>query len=194
MLTYNTQQKALKLPEYGRNIQQMIDHCLSIEDRDERTRCAGAIVEAMAVLFPAQVKNDPDRKKFWDHLAIMSDFKLDIDYPFEIVKPDDFATPPTQLNYTQERFSYRHYGRYIERMIATALTIEDEDARHELALQIAEQMKKRLMEVNEDAANDARIFGDLANLSGGRLRLSTTSDTLHSYILPPVTGKKKKKK
>ena len=194
MLSYNTQLKSLNLPEYGRNIQRMVDHCLTIEDRDKRTECAYSIVEAMATLFPLQAKNEPDNKKFWDHLAIMSDFKLDVDFPFEVVKAEELTTQPERLNYTQERFSYRHYGRYIERMIATALTIEDEDARHELSLQIADQMKKRLMEVNEDAADDARIFGDLANLSQGRIRLSTETDRLHNFILPPVTGKKKKKK
>ena len=86
MLTYNTQLKKLKLPEYGRNIQQIIDYCCTIEDREERTRCAYSIIQIMGSLFP-QLGDEADYKhKLWDHLAIMSDFKLDIDYPYEIIK------------------------------------------------------------------------------------------------------------
>ena len=84
MPDYNTQQKKLIMPEYGRNVQQMIDHCVSIEDREERTRCANTIINIMGNLFPHLRDVDDFKHKLWDHLAIMSDFKLDIDYPYEI--------------------------------------------------------------------------------------------------------------
>ena len=85
MLEYNSQLKQLILPEYGRNIQQMVDHCMTIEDREERTRCAFTIVQIMGNMFPELRDVEDYRHKFWDHLAIMSDFKLDIDYPYDIV-------------------------------------------------------------------------------------------------------------
>jgi len=80
MLTYNTQQRRLVLPEYGRNIQKMVDHCLAIEDREERTRCAHAIVGAMANLFP-ELRSADNSHKLWDHIMIMSYFRLDVDFP-----------------------------------------------------------------------------------------------------------------
>lgn len=95
MLTYNTRRPALTLPEYGRNIQQMVDHCLTIEDRDERTRCAYAIVDAMGRLFP-KLKEQPDyRQKLWDHIMIMSGYQLDIDFPVEVAGPDKFQEGPS---------------------------------------------------------------------------------------------------
>ena len=97
MLDYNTQLKKLALPEYGRNIQQMVDHCCSISDKEERTRCAYTIIRSMGNLFP-QLRDEADYKhKLWDHLAIMSDFKLDIDYPCEIVKEENLESKPESL-------------------------------------------------------------------------------------------------
>ncbi|NLT02885.1 MAG: DUF4290 domain-containing protein, partial [Bacteroidales bacterium] len=90
-LDYNTQLKNLRLPEYGRNIQRMIDHALTIEDMEERTRCAQTIISIMGNLFP-HLRDVPDFKhKLWDHLAIMSDFKLDIDYPYELMKQEELT-------------------------------------------------------------------------------------------------------
>ena len=89
LLAYNTQKKKLILPEYGRNVHRMIEYCMSLEDRDERTRCANAIVNIMGNLFPHLRDVDDFKHKLWDHLAIMSDFKLDIDYPYEVIKKEN---------------------------------------------------------------------------------------------------------
>ena len=102
MLQYNSQLKKLVLPEYGRNVQQMVDYCLSIPDRQERTRCAYAIIDIMGNLFPHLRDIDDFKHKLWDHLAIMSDFKLDIDYPYPVVKRENLVTKP-------ERIPYRHF-------------------------------------------------------------------------------------
>ncbi len=99
MLRYNTQLERLKLPEYGRNIQNMVEHCLTLTDRDERNACARSIIEAMIRLTP-QAKNDPDHtRKLWDHLAIISDFRLDIDYPFDQVEKDTLQSTPERVAY-----------------------------------------------------------------------------------------------
>ena len=93
-MQYNTQQKRMPLPEYGRSIQNMVDHALTIEDRAERQRCANTIINIMGNMFP-HLRDVPDFKhKLWDHLAIMSDFKLDIDYPYEIIRKDNLNTRP----------------------------------------------------------------------------------------------------
>ena len=98
-MQYNTQQEHLPLPEYGRGIQNMVNHAMTIEDRAERQRCANTIVNIMGSMFP-HLRDVPDFKhKLWDHLAIMSDFKLDIDYPFEVVKPEEFVMRPERIQY-----------------------------------------------------------------------------------------------
>ena len=99
MLTYNTQLKKLVLPEYGRNIQQMVDHCVTIEDRAERTRCAYSIIEIMGNLFPNLRDENDFKHKLWDHLAIMSDFKLDIDYPCDVITEENLGSEPTKVGY-----------------------------------------------------------------------------------------------
>ena len=87
-MQYTSELKRLVLPEYGRNVQQMVDHCMTIEDKAERTRCANTIINIMGNLFPHLRDIEDFKHKLWDHLAIMSDFKLDIDYPYEIVKKE----------------------------------------------------------------------------------------------------------
>ena len=105
-MEYNTQRKKMELPEYGRSVQNMVDHALTIEDREERQRCADTIVNIMGGMFP-HLRDVPDFKhKLWDHLAIMSDFKLDIDYPFEIVKKEDLVVKPEQLAYPNADFLF----------------------------------------------------------------------------------------
>ena len=110
MIKYNTQEKKLKLPEYGRNVQKMVEHCLTIEDRDERMRCAYKIADIMAMTFPNEVGEDGDKKKIWDHINIMADFKLDIDFPCEVIEKEDLDYNPHKVPYNEESLKYRHYG------------------------------------------------------------------------------------
>lgn len=195
MLRYNTQMKPLVLPEYGRNIQSMIDYCQTIEDRDERTRCAYKIIASMANLFPELKSGGEYSHKLWDHLAIMSDFKLDIDYPCEIIRPDYLKSTPAPLHYSNGELRRRQYGRTIEAMIAKASEMEEGDERNELIVLIANQMKKLLMSANKDGVEDARIFRDMAEMSHGAIRIDPSQIKLRDYIIPvQPTGKKKKKK
>ena len=106
LLAYNTQKKKLILPEYGRNVHRMIEYCMSLEDRDERTRCANAIVNIMGNLFPHLRDVDDFKHKLWDHLAIMSDFKLDIDYPYEVIKKENLNDKPDCVPYTNSSMHY----------------------------------------------------------------------------------------
>ena len=158
MLTYNTQLKKLKLPEYGRNIQQIIDYCCTIEDREERTRCAYSIIQIMGNLFP-QLRDEADYKhKLWDHLAIMSDFKLDIDYPYEIIKEENLDQKPESVKYKLEKIKYRHYGKIIERMINSACTYPDGEEKDALVMLISNEMKYYIVLINNDNVEDATIF------------------------------------
>ena len=170
-MEYNTQRKKMELPEYGRSVQNMVDHALTIEDREERQRCANTIVNIMGGMFP-HLRDVPDfKRKLWDHLAIMSDFQLDIDYPFEIVKKEDLVVKPERLEYSTDAFRYRHYGRFLEGMIKKAVEIEDEGEKKELIKLLAIQMKKDLNNWNKDGIEDQKIVDDLREYSNGAIDL-----------------------
>lgn len=166
-MEYNTQRKRLPLPEYGRSVQNMVDHALTIEDRAERQRCANTIVRIMGNMFP-HLRDVPDFKhKLWDHLAIMSDFKLDIDYPYEIVKPEEFTKKPEKIDYPQTDIRYRHYGRFIPELVKKSVYIQDEWQRKRLVRLLALQMKKSFLSWNKDSVEDKKITDDLYEYSNG---------------------------
>ena len=197
MLLYNTQLKKLILPEYGRNIQNMVDYCLTIEDRDERNHCAYSIVDTMVTMFP-ELQNEADYvHKLWDHLAIMSDFKLDIDYPYDVVKEENLESKPEPIHYALEKIKFRHYGKIIERMIARAAQYPEGEERDALVMLLANHMKKLIYQINNEDVEDSKIFNDLAYYSNGVIRLDPETHKLHEYqvIIPPQSsGKTKKKK
>ena len=172
MPDYNTQQKKLIMPEYGRNVQQMIDHCVSIEDREERTRCANTIINIMGNLFPHLRAVDDFKHKLWDHLAIMSDFKLDIDYPYEIIRKENLRTKPDRIPYTLTPIRYRHYGKTLERMIKKCEDYPDGPERDQLISLLANHMKKSFLTWNKEVVDDDKIFKDLREYSHGRIDLS----------------------
>lgn len=196
MLTYTTHLKKLILPEYGRNIQRMVDHCLTIEDRYERTRCAATIVKTMETLFPIQGNADAYRRKLWDHLAIMSDFQLDVDVPFELIRPENLDNHPQCINYEQGEFNYRHYGLLLQRTISRAAEMEEGEERDALVMLLANHMKKLMLAVNPDAVDDAKIFKDIRDLSHGAIILNPETVKLHEFqvVQAQTAGKKKKKK
>ena len=172
MMEYNTKQKRLPLPEYGRSVQKMVDHALTIENREERQKCAVTIINIMASMFPNQ-RNLPDyERKLWDHLAIMSDFKLDIDYPVEVIKKETFNEPPQRIPYQTGEVQHRHYGRIVEEMIAHARTLEDGEERNKLIELITIQMKKNYLAWNKDIVEDKKIFEDLKNYSKGEIDIT----------------------
>ena len=172
MIIYNTQQKRMPLPEYGRSIQNMVDHALTIEDRVERQRCAITIINMMGNMFP-QLRDTPDFKhKLWDHLAIMSDFKLDIDYPYEIVRKEKLATKPDPVPYPHTRIRYRHYGHIVEELIQKACEMAEGNEKQNLVALICNHMKKDYMTWNKDTVDDQKIAEDLSELSDGRLQLT----------------------
>lgn len=171
-MEYNTQRKKMELPEYGRSVQNMVDHALTIEDRAERQRCANTIVNIMGSMFP-HLRDVPDFKhKLWDHLAIMADFKLDIDYPFEVVKKEDLVMKPEKMEYPNGKIRYRHYGRFLEGMITKAVEVEDEVEKKRLLHMLAIQMKKSLNNWNKDGMEDQKIANDLREYTQGAIDLT----------------------
>lgn len=170
-MEYNTRQKKLPLPEYGRSVQKMVDHALTIEDREERQRCAATIIKVMGSMFP-NTRNLPDyERKLWDHLAIMSDFMLDIDYPFEVIKKEEFHVAPEKVPYQNGEIRNRHYGRIVEQMIAHACTLDEGEERDQFIELILIQMKKNYIAWNKDGVDDKRILEDLRIYTKGAIDL-----------------------
>lgn len=168
-MEYNTQRRRLPLPEYGRSVQNMVDHALTIEDREERQRCANTIVSIMEGMFP-YLRELPDFKhKLWDHLAIMSDFKLDIDYPYEVVKKEGLEVKAERIPYHNGSIRYRHYGRLLLEIIKKAKTIEDKEEQRQLASILANQMKRSLITWKKEIPDEQKIVDDLRELSDGVL-------------------------
>ncbi len=167
----------LIMPEYGRNIQQMVQYACTIDDRAERTRCARTIIDIMGNLFPHLRDIDDFKHKLWDHLYIMSDCKLDIDYPFEVKRPET-RPKPEKIPYNATHIKYRHYGRWIETLIATAAALPEGDERTELIRLIANNMKKSYVNWNKELADDSKIFDDLREMSHGKIDIPSDAMTL----------------
>ncbi len=172
-MEYNTAGKKLVLPEYGRNIQNMVDYCVTIEDRQERKRCADTIINIMGNMFPHLRDVNDFKHILWDHLAIMADFKLDIDYPYEIVKKENLYSRPPKLAYGDTGMRYRHYGKTLEQMVVKATELEDGAERDQLIKLLANQMKKSFLAWNKESVDDEKIFKDLQELSKGKIALTT---------------------
>lgn len=163
-MEYNTQLKKLALPEYGRNIQNMVDFCLTVDDRNERKRCADTIINIMGNMFPHLRDVNNFKHILWDHLAIMSDFKLDIDYPYEIIKKEDLYSKPGKIEYSRPDMEYRHYGKTLEKLIRIASTIEEPREKEQFVILVATHMKKSYIQWNKDV-EDPKIFIDMYDLS-----------------------------
>ena len=165
-MDYNTQLKKLVLPEYGRNIQNMVDYCLTVEDRDERKQCADAIINIMGNLFPHLRDVNDFKHILWDHLAIMSNFELDIDYPYSIIKKEDLYSKPGKVEYSQPTMRFKHYGKTLEKLIKLATEYPDGKEKDQLIWLILNHMKKTYIQWNKEV-EDMKIFVDLCELSHG---------------------------
>ena len=171
-MDYPTLSGKLIMTEYGRNIQQMVEYAMHIEDREERTQCVKAIINIMGNMFPYLRDVNDFKHKLWDHVAIMSDFKLDIDYPYEIVRPENLYSRPEIVPYKNSRIRYQHYGRTLEQMIDKVADYPEGDEKKELIRLLANQMKKCFLTWNKEVVDDRKIFDDLRELSKGRLDIS----------------------
>ena len=177
-MKYNTKEKQLVLPEYGRNIQNMVNYCVSIPEKEERIKCANAIISIMGNMFPHLRDVNDFKHILWDHLAIMSDFTLDIDYPYEVVKKEDLYIKPKKLPYNQGPIAYKHYGKNLEDMIHKATEYAEGEEKECLKNMLANHMKKSFLTWNKEVVDDRKIFDDLEFLSDGQIVLTEDSHKL----------------
>ncbi|MDD4031906.1 MAG: DUF4290 domain-containing protein [Bacteroidales bacterium] len=178
MTDYNTSRSRLILPEYGRNIQKMVDYAVGLESREERNRAAQAIIAVMGCINPHLRDVSDFKHKLWDHLAIMSDFKLDIDFPYDLPERETFQTKPHPVSYPGNQIKCRHYGKIIEEMIKEAVKMEEGELKSHLKLLIANYIKRSYLTWNRDSVDDESILADMLALSGGKLSLDPS---VHLY-------------
>jgi hypothetical protein len=168
---YNTQRPRLIIPEYGRNVQRMVEMCMEMDDRERRTRSAKAIIQVIARLNPQLRNSDNFERTLWDHLWIMSEFKLDVDAPFPMPAPEELESKPERVAYPQGDIKNGHYGKLVQRMIAQCAAMEAGEKHDTYALLIANLMKRQFLAWNRDTVPDGLILKDLAEMSGGKVRL-----------------------
>lgn len=164
-MDYNTQRDKLLLPEYGRNVKKLVDYAKSITDREERNKVARAIINIMGNLNP-QFRDMTDFKhKLWDHLAIISNFELDVDSPYPTPEKNILYEKPGNVPYKEQNIRFKHYGKVIEDLIQKAVDYEDGEEKNALIEIIANHMKKSYLKWNRDVVDDSLIFEDLKELS-----------------------------
>ena len=168
---YNTTREPLKLPEYGRNIQRMVDYMKTIEDRDERNLAARTIVAIMANMYPHNKEMEDFEHKLWDHLAIMADFDLDIDAPYDLPTEEKLQEPPRKVSYSTHNIKYKHYGFLIEQLLREVAEMENEEEKNYALEAIANHMKKQYLIWNRPQVNDQVIFKDIEEITNGALKV-----------------------
>jgi len=171
-MEYNSQREHLPIPEYGRNLQKMVDFTRTVEDRDKRTQIAFIIVDIMAQMHTASKETQDFRHKLWDHLHIMADFQLEVDSPFPEPDSEVLAQRPKKLGYPKGGIRFHHYGRNIQMIIQKALEYEDGPEKEALVKTIANHLKKSYLIWNRDSVDDVVITQHLAELSKNGLQLS----------------------
>lgn len=181
MIPYNTELKPLVLPEFGRNVQDMVDFCASLDTKEERTECATTVAKIMASMFPELVGENNDMTKIWDQINIISGFTLDIEFPCNVVTKDKLNPQPNKIPYTASSMRFRHYGKNIEKMIGVVAGMEDGEEKEKLISMIAHHMKKLQLIHNKEGVDDAKILRDLREYSDGKIDLDPQTYLLHEF-------------
>jgi len=193
-MEYNTSRGIMAIPEYGRNVQKMVEYAVNVEDREIRLELARHIVDVMANMNPhIKVTNDYEHR-LWDHLYIISDFKLDVDGPFTPPEKKNVNRRPEKLPYSEDHIRFKHYGLNVEKIIKKAIQLDEGPERVEMVRMIANYMKRSYLSWNRDSVSDELIFAHLEELSGGKLKLDENEILIAtSEILSSNKAAKRKK-
>ena len=186
-MDYNTSLPKMIIPEYGRNIQKMIDFAITVQDREERNKVARAIIDVMGQLNPHLRDVTDFKHKLWDHIFIISEFKLDVDSPYPKPTAETFQTKPDRVLYPSNDIRYKHYGKTVERIIAKAREYPEGEEKNVLTEQIANLMKRSYVNWNRDSVNDEVILKQLEELSRGELKLDASALRSTQTFVPPGT-------
>ena len=183
-MEYNTLQKKMVLPEYGRHVHLMVQHAIGIEDREQRNIAAQTIIGVMGSLMP-HLRELPDFKhKLWDHLHIISEFKLDVDAPYPPPSHSEMVEKPKEVPYPQSHIRHKHYGKILVDMIREATKLQDGPQKDQLIQLLANQMRKSYIAWNRSEINNAQIVQDIWDISDGKIEINP--ETIHFVDLPVV--------
>ena len=174
IMEYNTTRNHLEMKEYGRHVQKMVAHLLTIEDKERRQKQAHAVIELMGFINP-QLKNIEDyRHKLWDHLFLISDFKLEVDSPYPIPTRESLRARPDPLPYPKRHPRYSHLGKHLELVIQKAMAEENEEKRSGFAHAIAYYMKLTYNTWHKELVQDESIRSELNTITQGKLEFTNT--------------------
>lgn len=196
-LDYNTQREKLVLPEYGREIQDMVAYCVTLPTKEERQDCAETIISIMDRMNQQNHGNADHIQKLWDHLALMADFKLDIDYPFDVSQAMKIASKPEPMAYPMSKIPVRHYGKMMFELFEKLKNMEEGDERTELIRVVANQMKRCLIQWGHGSSDDEKVASDLARFTDGKVQLDLDTfkfDKINARdLIQPRNNNKKKR-
>jgi hypothetical protein len=199
-MDYNSERPDLVIPEYGRNIQRMVEFAVTIKSRDLRNQVAQAIINVMGQLFPHLRDEENYKHKLWDHIFIMSDFKLDVDSPYPKPSPQQFQEKPEMVNYPSNNIKYGHYGRILEQTIKAVVDFPEGEEKDRLVQDLANMMKRMYITGAESNINDKVVIKQLKEFSGGKLNwkeewtLTNSSELVPAQSVPSKRRKKPAKK
>lgn len=172
LVDYNSTRPKLLLAEYGRNVQNMVNHIKTLPTKEERNKFANAVIELMGHLNPYLRDVSDFKHKLWDHLFIIADFDLDVDSPYPIPARESFDVKPERLGYPGQKIRYKHYGKTVELMIDELKQEQDPEKREALTHRIANIMKMLYVNFNKDHVSDETIIKDLREYLGRDFAIS----------------------
>ena len=193
-LDYNTHREQLLMPEYGREIQKMVDYAVSLTDKSERQNCAQEIIRMMETKVPEFHDNADFEQTLWDHLYLMSHKQLDIDWPFDVTAAEKLQEKPKAIPLPQEGMRLRHYGKLLEQLFEKLKTMPEGEERDALAYYTANQMKRNLMTWGHGSMSDEKVADDLARFTDGVIQLDLSTIKLDKATAVEEPKAKKKKK
>ena len=189
-MEYNTNRAKLLMPEYGRNIQQMVEYCKSLPSKEERNEVAKTIVEFMGQRNPHLRDEENYKHKLWDHLYILADYDLDVDAPYPFPTREELAQKPNRMDYPSFENEYKFYGKSILQLIDRAIELEEGEEKEALIQVIANNMKKSYNVYNKEHVQDEVIFRHLKELSQDKLDLTGIETLDKSKIYHPNRNKR----
>lgn len=170
-LDYNTQREKLLMPEYGREIQKMVDHAVSLPDKAERLKCAKSIIRLMESKNPQLHDSENYEQALWDHLYLMSHRQLDINWPYDVSEAEKILSKPEPMAHPSEGTHMRHYGRLMEEVFERLKTMPEGEERDELVRLTANQMKRNLATWGHGSMDDEKVADDLARFTDGKIQI-----------------------
>jgi hypothetical protein len=193
-LDYNTKREKLMMPEYGREIQKMVDLAVSLPNKEERQKCANTIIQLMETKVPQLADSSDYEQTLWDHLYLMSHKQLDIDWPFDVSEAEKILSKPQPMKLPKDELRLRHYGKLVSELFEKLKSMPDGEERDALIFYTANQMKRDLATWGHGSIEDERVANDLARFTDGAIQLDLNNFKFEKITAAEESKKTKKKK